>query len=94
MRYFYLSDATAGYAYYGSGYQTGSALGSAYYYYPVPMRTTPTITSNGTWSVINGTGPLLIADVKGYNVYVIVTSTGSYSIRGGGSGYLTFNAEL
>ena len=94
QRYFFLSDATAGYAYYGIGYQAAGYQASSYFYYPVPMRTTATITSNGTWSLVNCTGPLTIADLKGHNVYVTVTGTGVYSLRSGASGYFTFSAEL
>jgi hypothetical protein len=94
QRYFFLSDATAGYAYYGSGYQAAGYQASYYFYYPVPMRTTATITSNGTWSLVNCTGPLTVADLKGHNVYVNVTGTGVYSLRSGQSGYFTFSAEL
>jgi len=94
QRYFFLSDATAGYAYYGSGYQAAGYQASYYFYYPVPMRTTATITSNGTWSLVNCTGPLTVADLKGHNVYVNVTGTGVYSLRSGSSGYFTFSAEL
>jgi hypothetical protein len=89
-----LSDATAGYAYYGIGYQAAGYQASSYYFYPVQMRTAATITSNGTWSLVNCTGPLTIADLKGYNVYVTITGTGVYSIRNGQSAYFTFSAEL
>jgi hypothetical protein len=94
QRYFFLSDSTAGYAYYGSGYQAIGYLASNYFYYPVPMRTTATITSNGTWSLANCTGPSTIADLKGYIFYVTLSGTGAYSVRNGASAYLTFSAEL
>jgi hypothetical protein len=94
QRYFFLTDSTAGYAYYGSGYQAAGYQASSYWLYPVQMRTTATITSSGTWSLVNCTGLLTIADLKGYNVYVTVTGTGVYSLRSGASAYLTFSAEL
>jgi len=94
QRYFFLSDSTSSYAYYGSGYQANGYLASNYFYYPVPMRTTATITSNGTWSLVNCTGPSTIADLKGYIFYVTLSGTGAYSVRNGQSAYLTFSAEL
>jgi hypothetical protein len=94
QRYFFLSDSTAGYAYYGSSYQSSGNQVSNYFYYPVPMRTTATITSNGTWSLVNCTGPSTIADLKGYIFYVTFSATGAGSIRSGSSAYLTFSAEL
>ena len=93
QRYFY-SSAVSAYTYYGSSYQSSGNLASAYYFYIVPMRTTATITSNGTWAKENATGPLTIADSTGYNVYITASSTGQVSLRSGSSGYFTFSAEL
>jgi len=93
QRYFY-SSAVSAYTYYGSSYQSSGNLASAYYFYIVPMRTTATITSNGTWAKENATGPLTIADLTGYNVYITASTTGQVSLRSGSSGYFTFSAEL
>jgi hypothetical protein len=94
MRYFFLSDSTAAYAYFGSGYQAVGYLASNYFYYPVPMRTTATITKFGAWSLVNCTGPDTLADKKGYIFYVTLSGTGAYTVRNAESAYLTFNAEL
>jgi hypothetical protein len=94
MRYFFLSESTADYAYFGSGYQAVGYLASNYFFYPVPMRTTATITKFGSWSLVNCTGPDTLADKKGYIFYVTLSGTGAYTVRNAGSAYLTFSAEL
>ena len=94
QRYFFLSDPTAEYAYFGSGYQAVGYLASNYFYYPVPMRTTATITKFGAWSLVNCTGPDTLADKKGYIFYVTLSGTGAYTVRNAASAYLTFSAEL
>ena len=64
--------------------------------YPVQMRTSPTTTTSGTLSVANASGPIIVADMNSYFLYVNPSSgtAGYISYQPNGSYQILFSAEL
>ena len=96
QRYYYQTLATISNSepsYYWYSGVSGQSY-TAQYRFAVQMRAAPTITTSGSWSTQNITGPTFISDASSYMAVGAATTVGYAYFFSNASGVAKFNAEL